>query len=102
MHRRYQLSPAQTRSLFNHKGWSRVVGFIRNPPHRIHEYIQLTALTNSHADGLFISPVIGPKKVGDFQPDLIMHSYEIMINKVIYPERKVVLGVSHLPKILWP
>jgi len=104
MHRHYQLSPAQTRSLFNHKGWSRVVGFhSRNPPHRIHEYIQLTALTNSHADGLFISPVIGPKKVEDFQSDLILRSYEIMINKGVYPERKVVLGsFSTYPRYCGP
>ena len=54
--------------------------------------IQLEALTTSHADGLFISPVIGPKKTGDFHSDLIMRSYEILIENSIYPEGSVVLG----------
>jgi pyruvate kinase len=93
MYRHFQLSPVQTRILFSHKGWSRVVGFhTRNPAHRIHEYLQLTSLTNVHADGLYISPVIGPKKIGDFQPEMIMRSYEVLINNGIYPEGKVVLG----------
>ena len=76
---------------------------LETPPHRIHEYIQLTALTNSHADGLFISPVIGPKKVGDFQSDLILRSYETMIKKGDLSGKKGCLGqFLHLPEILWP
>ena len=35
---------------------------------------------------------IPKKKVGDFKEDLILRSYEILINKGIYPEGKVVLG----------
>ena len=93
IYRHYQLTPFQTRFIFNHKRWNKVIGFhTRNPAHRVHEYIQLEALTTSHADGLFISPVIGPKKTGDFHSDLIMRSYEILIENSIYPEGSVVLG----------
>ena len=93
IHRHYQLTPVNSRDLFNHKGWSKVIGFhTRNPAHRVHEYIQLSALNSSHADGLFISPVIGTKKSGDFQTDSIMRSYETLIANGIYPEGKVVLG----------
>ena len=93
IHRHYQLSPVNSRHLFNHKGWSKVVGFhTRNPAHRVHEYIQILALNSSFADGLFISPVIGTKKSGDFKTDLIMKSYETLIANGIYPEGKVVLG----------
>jgi ATP sulfurylase len=93
IHRHYQLTPVNSRNLFNHKGWTKVIGFhTRNPAHRVHEYIQLSALNSSFADGLFISPVIGTKKSGDFQTDLIMRSYETLIANGIYPEGKVVLG----------
>jgi pyruvate kinase len=93
IHRHYQLTPVNSRNLFNHKGWSKVIGFhTRNPAHRVHEYIQLSALNSSHADGLFISPVIGTKKSGDFQTNSIMRSYETLIANGIYPEGKVVLG----------
>ena len=92
-YRHYELTPAQTRSIFVHKGWTRVVGFhTRNPAHRVHEYLQLAALASTHADGLYISPVIGPKKEGDFLPSPIMQSYQTLIQLGAYPEGKVVLG----------
>lgn len=92
-YRHYELTPAQTRSIFVHKGWTRVVGFhTRNPAHRVHEYLQLAALASTHADGLYISPVIGPKKEGDFLPGPIMQSYQTLIQLGAYPEGKVVLG----------
>jgi pyruvate kinase len=93
LYRPYELTPSQTRSIFAHKGWTRVVGFhTRNPAHRVHEYLQLAALTSTHADGLFISPVIGPTKKGDFLPGPIMQSYQTLIELGTYPEGRVVLG----------
>jgi len=91
--RQYQLTPAQSRFIFSHKGWSRVVGFhTRNVIHRAHEFIQLKALETTHADGLYVSPVIGPMKKGDFMPDPIIKSYQMMLDFGFYPEGKVVLG----------
>lgn len=89
----FELTPAQSRFIFTHKGWSRVVGFhTRNVAHRVHEYIQKEALSLSHGDGLYISPVIGPKKANDFLPDPIMRSYQTLIESGVYPDGKVVLG----------
>lgn len=91
--RQYELTPAQTRSLFVHKGWTRVVGFhTRNPAHRVHEHIQLMALHATHADGLYISPVSGLKKKGDFLPGPVMQSYQTLLRLGAYPEGRVVLG----------
>jgi ATP sulfurylase len=97
----YKLSPAQTRFVFGQKGWTRVVGFhTRNVPHRAHEFIhphrahefiQLKALEETHADGLLISPVIGSPKAGDFLPEWIMKSYQLMIDFGVYPRDKVLL-----------
>ncbi len=92
-HAQYTLAPNQTRFIFSQKGWSRVVGFhTRNPAHRVHEHIQMAALERSSADGLFISPVIGPKKPGDFLPEPIIESYQALLDFGIYPPGRVVLG----------
>ncbi len=91
--REFELTPSQTRFLFTRKGWSSVIGFhSRNVAHRVHEYIQLKALEDTVADGLYISPVIGPRKSGDFLPGPILHSYQAMIDKGVYPNGKVALG----------
>ncbi len=92
-YREYEMTPAQSRFVFAQKGWSRVVGFHgRNVVHRAHEHIQLAALAQSGADGLYISPVIGPKKAGDFLPHPILQSYQVLLDFGVYPVGKVVLG----------
>jgi len=89
----YEFTPSQTRKLFCSKGWSKIVGFhTRNVIHRAHEHIHMLALNKEHCDGLFIHPVIGPKKSGDFAADIILKSYERMLAGRFYPEGKVLLG----------
>lgn len=85
---RYRLSPKETRILFKEKGWKTVVGFqTRNTPHLGHEYVQKAALT--FTDGLFINPVIGRKKKGDFRDEVILASYEELIKHYYLKERAV-------------
>jgi ATP sulfurylase len=92
-YRRYDLSPAQLRTVFAHKGWSRVVAFhSRNLVHRAHEAIQMKALERTYADGLLISPVVGHSKPGDFMPHLILDGYQAMLDYGLYPPGKVVLA----------
>ena len=68
---RWKLSPKETRVLFREKGWRTAVGFqTRNTPHIGHEYVQKAALT--FTDGIFINPVIGRKKKGDFKDEVIL------------------------------
>ena len=84
------LKPIETRVLFKQKGWDRVVAFqTRNPPHLGHEYVQKAGLT--YVDGLFINPVIGKKKVGDFLDEVIIEAYKALI-KEYYPKNRVVLS----------
>ena len=83
------LKPVETRVLFKAKKWDRVVAFqTRNPPHLGHEYVQKAGLT--YVDGLFINPVIGKKKGGDFLDEVIIEAYKALI-KEYYPKNKVVL-----------
>ncbi len=88
---KYLLWPAETRILFREKGWKTIVGFqTRNAPHRGHEYVQKAALT--FVDGLFVHPLVGWKKKGDFRDEVILAAYEALI-KHYYPKDVVVLAV---------
>jgi len=88
---RYHLQPAETRVLFKEKGWRTVVGFqTRNPPHLGHEYVQKTAL--SFVDGIFINPVIGRKKKGDFRDEVILRAYDELL-KLYYLRERAVLSI---------
>ena len=89
----YNLKPKDTRVIFEHKNWFRIVGFhTRNVIHKGHEFIQLKALEDFHCDGLFVSPVIGPKKKDDFLGEIILRSYQAMVDYNLYPKNKVLIG----------
>lgn len=91
-HKHYEITPRQSRMIFENKGWSRVVGFhTRNVIHRAHEHIQMLAFEQFHCDGLLVHPVVGPKKKGDYQPEVILKGYEVMMDRH-YPKGKVVLA----------
>jgi len=84
----YNLTPKETRILFKEKGWKEIVAFqTRNPPHIGHEYVQKTALT--FVDGLFVNPIIGKKKAGDFKDEVILKSYDTLIKNYYLRERAV-------------
>jgi pyruvate kinase len=84
----YEITPKQSRKIFEEKGWSSVVGFhTRNAIHQSHEFIQMRALEDTNCDGLFVHPIIGSKKQGDFESSIIIKSYEIMQNE-FYPKGK--------------
>jgi pyruvate kinase len=87
-----ELTPRQTRRLFEMRDWSRVVGFhTRNVVHRSHEFIQMKAIEQVSADGLFVHPVVGKKKAGDFKTQYISESYNRMIRD-FYPTNKALFG----------
>ena len=87
----YNLTPMETRTLFKEKGWGEVVAFqTRNPPHIGHEYVQKAALTI--VDGLFINPIIGKKKAGDFRDDVILKSYEALLENY-YPKERATMSI---------
>lgn len=87
----FTLRPLETRIVFRERGWRTIVGFqTRNAPHIGHEYIQKTAL--AFVDGLFINPVVGRKKSGDFRDDVILEAYRKLIEHY-YPLDSVVLSV---------
>lgn len=84
--RRHRLTPLETRDIFSDLGWKTIVAFqTRNPPHVAHEMLQKTSITVR--DGVFVSPILGEKKSGDFTNDVIIKSYELMILYYYAPNR---------------
>ena len=91
--RKYRMTPVETREAFSKAGWKKIVAFqTRNPPHVAHEILQKTAITTR--DGVFVNPLIGKKKSGDFKDDVIIKSYEAMIENY-YPKNRCMLGTLH-------
>jgi len=79
-------TPTQIRMVFSMKRWTKVVAFhTRNVPHKGHEFILKQALAQTNADGLFIHPVVGPKKKGDFTEETVLAAYEILLEEE-FPE----------------
>jgi len=87
----HNLTPAETRKIFEERGWKTVAGFqTRNTPHMGHENMQKTVL--ALVDGLLIHPVIGRKKKGDFRDEVILRSYEALIENY-FPGERVLLSI---------
>lgn len=81
------LKPEKTKKIFADKGWKSVVGFqTRNPIHKAHEHLQRIGL--EVCDGLFINPIIGWKKKGDFTQEAVVAAYERMVEE-FYPHNSV-------------
>ena len=91
---KYRLWPKETRVLFQAKGWRTIAGFqTRNVPHRGHEYVQKAALT--FVDGLFINPLVGWKKPGDYRDEVIVAAYQALIAHY-YPKNSIVFSVLRM------
>ena len=91
--RKYRMTPAETRADISRKGWKTVVGFqTRNVPHVAHEMLQ-KAVLNLY-DGLFVNPLIGKKKQGDFKDELILSTYLALIDSY-YPKQMVMFVTLH-------
>ena len=87
----HELTPETTKATFAERGWQTVVGFqTRNVPHRAHEYLLRVAL--EIADGLFVQPLLGRKKIGDFTPEAILTGYRTLIADFL-PADRLVLGI---------
>jgi sulfate adenylyltransferase len=70
--------PADTRALFEKKGWSKVAAFqTRNPMHRSHEYLAKIAL--EICDGLLIHQVLGALKPADLPADVRINAIAALV-----------------------
>ncbi|RZD16459.1 MAG: sulfate adenylyltransferase [Candidatus Acididesulfobacter guangdongensis] len=72
--------PAETRRIFEEKGWNTVAALqLRNPMHRSHEYLAKIAIEVS--DGVLIHQLIGKLKPGDIPAEVRVKAINTLIDK---------------------
>jgi sulfate adenylyltransferase len=72
-------TPAQSRAMFEEKGWRTVAALqLRNPMHRSHEYLAKIALEVS--DGLYIHQLLGKLKAGDIPADVRVNAIQALVD----------------------
>jgi pyruvate kinase len=96
----FELTPWQSRTIFASKGWNRIVSFrTHNIPSRVHEHIQRMLLEESGADGLLINAAARPGIAGDWTVDLIVRSYQMLLEASYLPSHQILLSTSpHYPR----
>ena len=72
------LRPAETRQLFEQKGWSTVAALqLRNPMHRSHEYLAKIAI--EVCDGILIHQLVGKLKPGDIPAEVRVRAVNTLV-----------------------
>ena len=85
----FHFTPDQTKDKIKEMGWKTIVGFqTRNVPHLAHEYLQRCGL--EMVDGLFLQPISGWKKNGDYRAEIVFECYKKLIENY-YPKDRVLL-----------
>jgi sulfate adenylyltransferase len=73
------MTPAQTRALFEEKGWKTVAAFqTRNPMHRSHEYLAKIAI--EICDGVMVHSLLGNLKPGDIPAEVRQEAIGTLID----------------------
>lgn len=74
------MTPAETRALFESKGWKTVAAFqTRNPMHRSHEHLAKIAI--EICDGVLVHSLLGNLKPGDIPAEVRQKSIGTLIDK---------------------
>jgi sulfate adenylyltransferase len=85
------LTPAETRALFEAKGWNTVAAFqTRNPMHRSHEYLVKVAV--EICDGVLIHSLLGKLKPGDIPADVRSQAIKTLIDKYFVKDTVIQAG----------
>jgi len=79
------LTPAETRAVFDKRGWANVAALqLRNPMHRSHEILAKIAI--DVCDGVLIHSLIGNLKPGDIPADVRIECIDALIKGYFVPE----------------
>ncbi|MBM3600764.1 MAG: sulfate adenylyltransferase [Alphaproteobacteria bacterium] len=83
--------PAETRTMFQERGWSKVAAFqTRNPMHRSHEHLVKIAV--EICDGVLIHQVLGALKPGDIPADVRVQAVDALVRRYFVPGTVVQAG----------
>ncbi|GIX26479.1 sulfate adenylyltransferase [Pelomicrobium sp. G1] len=85
------MTPAQTRAIFEKKGWATVAAFqTRNPMHRSHEYLVKIAI--EVCDGVLIHSLLGNLKPGDIPAEVRTRAIAALIDNYFVKDTVVQAG----------
>jgi sulfate adenylyltransferase len=85
------MRPAETRGLFEAKGWKTVAAFqTRNPMHRAHEYLAKVAVET--CDGLLIHQLLGKLKPGDIPAEVRVRAINALVERYFVPDTVIQAG----------
>ena len=85
------LTPAETRAIFEERGWSNVAALqLRNPMHRSHEYLCKIAV--EVCDGVMIHSLIGNLKPGDIPADVRVKAINCLVDNYFVKDNVVQAG----------
>ncbi|MFH1115532.1 MAG: sulfate adenylyltransferase [Pseudomonadota bacterium] len=84
-------TPAETRKIFEDKGWKRVAALqLRNPMHRSHEFLAKIAV--EVMDGLIIHQLLGKLKAGDIPADVRVSAINALVDNYFVKDTVVTKG----------
>ncbi len=85
------LTPAQTRKMFEEKGWNTVAALqLRNPMHRSHEFLAKVAI--EICDGVLIHQLLGKLKPGDIPADVRVKAIDKLVELYFVPNTCIQAG----------
>ena len=85
------MTPAQTRTLFESYGWTRIAAFqTRNPMHRSHEYLAKVAI--EVCDGVLVHSLLGALKPGDIPAEVRTQAIAALAKNYFVPSTIVQAG----------
>ncbi|MCI4626909.1 MAG: sulfate adenylyltransferase [Candidatus Magnetoovum sp. WYHC-5] len=85
------MTPAQTRDIFEKKGWSTVAAFqTRNPMHRSHEYLAKIAI--EICDGVLVHQLLGKLKPGDIPAEVRRDCINVLIENYFVKDTCIQAG----------
>ena len=84
-------TPAQTRAMFEERGWVNVAALqLRNPMHRSHEFLAKIAV--EVCDGVLIHSLIGNLKPGDIPAPVRVHAIDVLIENYFVKQHVISAG----------
>ncbi len=85
------LTPAETRAMFEERGWANVAALqLRNPMHRSHEFLAKIAI--EVCDGCLIHSLIGNLKAGDIPAETRVKAIDILIENYFVKDNVINAG----------
>ena len=85
------LTPAETRAMFEERGWSEVAALqLRNPMHRSHEFLAKIAI--EVCDGVLIHSLIGNLKPGDIPANVRVKAIDTLVEHYFVKDNVIQAG----------